>query len=260
MLSPTLLSHLHRYGYGFGALERTVYDPKEQLFYGGSELGFITISDFSAYPNVSVVDFGIPLEDTLTDLAICDDMLFVSTEESDLVPGKLSVYSTAQRAADGIFVQPTLIHTIEVGNGPDNVIVSEDCMIAVTANEGEGEYDEEIGLINPEGSVSIIRGPFNDTSVTPQVTSVPLNKWTEEELIEKGVHLPLSLNAMIYWNDPEGGTNFSAAIGSYTPASVLEPEYLQWSGDESKIYVNLQENNAMIIVDIATNEAESIHA
>jgi hypothetical protein len=86
-----------------------------------------------------------------------------------------------------------------------------------------------------------------------------LNKWTDEELIEMGVHLPLSLNAMKYWNQFED-INFTAAIESYTPATVLEPEYLAWGQGETKLYVNLQENNALVIVDVATNEVESINS
>ena len=57
---------------------------------------------------------------------------------------------------------------------------------------------------------------------------------------------------MKYWNSPPS-IDFSAAIDSYTTAAVLEPEYLAWSGDESKIYVNLQENNALVIVDVESN-------
>lgn len=70
------------------------------------------------------------------------------------------------------------------------------------------------------------------------MTEVSLNKWTDEELIDMGVHLPLSLNAMKYWNQFDG-INFTAAIASYTLAFVLEPEYLGWGQNETKLYVNL---------------------
>lgn len=249
---------MHRYGYGFGALERSYYDSKEQIFYGGSELGFVSISDYSNYPEVKQANFGITLEDTLTDITVCGDLLFVTTKD-DPSPGTLMVFATTKSTGFGGFVAPRLIQTIEVGIGPDSVIINKACTLAATANEGEGVYDDAIGLMNPEGSVSIIRGPFDDVNNAPTVTQVTLNKWTDEELIDMGVHLPLSLNAMKYWNMMEG-INFTAAIESYTPAAVLEPEYLAWSGDESKLYVNLQENNALLIVNVANNEAESINA
>jgi len=228
------------------------------IFYGGSELGFVTINDFENYPDVTQADFGIQLEYTLTDIKVCGSLLFITTKD-DPSPGSLRVYNTATRNGTSGINPPSLIQTFEVGIGPDNIIVSEDCTMATTANEGEGDYDDTVGLINPEGSVTIVRGPFFDSTNTPTVTQVSLNKWTDDELIEMGVHLPLSLNALKYWNMMEN-INFTAAIESYTPATVLEPEYLAWGQNETKLYVNLQENNAMVIIDVATNEAESIHA
>jgi hypothetical protein len=226
------------------------------IFYGGSEIGFVTVSDFKDFPNMTVAEFGIPLDYSLTDIKVCGNLLFVSTKD-DPNPAMLHIYNTVTRSDNGTLVEPTLIQSVEVGVGADNVLVSKDCSIVATANEGEGQYDEY--LVNPEGSVSILRGPFNDTSNPPSMTLVSLNKWTDEELIQKGVHMPLSLNAMMYWNSFDD-YNFSAAIESYTFAAVLEPEYLAWGKDESKLYVNLQENNALVIVDVATNEAESIHS
>jgi hypothetical protein len=247
------------FGYGFGALERSYYDSKHQIFYGGSEIGFVTITDFSNYPTTTLANFGVKLEDTLTDIKVCGDLLFVSTKD-DPNPGHVQIYAATTRNDDGSLNAPTLIQSVEVGAGPDNVLLNSDCSILVTANEGEGDYDDENGLVNPEGSVSILRGPFDDAAAPPAVTSVSLDKWTDDELIAMGVHLPLPLNALKYWNASLENINFESAISSYTTASVLEPEYLAWSGDESKVYVNLQENNAMVIVDLATNTAESIHA
>jgi hypothetical protein len=59
------------FGYGFGALERSYYDSKHQLFYGGSEIGFVTITDFSNYPNTTLANFGIPLMDTTLSFRVC---------------------------------------------------------------------------------------------------------------------------------------------------------------------------------------------
>jgi hypothetical protein len=250
---------VYSFGYGFGALERSYYDSKTKLFYGGSEIGFVTISDFSAYPTVTVTDVGFPLTSALTDIKICDDLLFV-TIKNDPGNGELLVYSAASIGEAGGYVAPVLLQTLTVGAGPDNIAVSKDCMTVVTANEGEGVYDDSTGLINPVGSVSILKGPFGADSV-PDNMLVSLDKWTEAELLEKGVHLPLSLNAMIYWQAFLGSAiDFSDAISNYTPDAGLEPEYLAFNGDESKIYVNLQENNAVIVVDVSTATATDIFA
>jgi hypothetical protein len=113
--------------------------------------------------------------------------------------------------------------------------------------------------VNPSGSVTIVHGPFG-TDTPPTVTTLVLDKWTDDELLDMGVHLPLALNAMIYFNASSPAIDFSAAIADYSPADVLEPEYLTWSGDESKIYVDLQENNAMVIADVESNTLEGIHS
>lgn len=34
-------------------------------------------------------------------------------------------------------------------------------------------------------------------------------------------------------------------------ARGLEPEYLAWSADDATLFVNLQENNAVAIIDVA---------
>jgi hypothetical protein len=76
----------------------------------------------------------------------------------------------------------------------------------------------------------------------------------------KGVHFPLSLNAMRYWNATLDEANFVQAIATYTPAMMLEPEYVTFSHDERHIFANLQENNALVVIDVATSLATDIYA
>ena len=218
--------------------------------------------DFADYPNAKLAPFGLSLDFDLTDIAGCGDFLMLATKD-DPNPGAVHIFNKAKRGDDGSLSEPTLVQTVEVGYGPDFIMVNKDCSIVATANEGEGVYDDTAGLINPEGSVSILRAPFDDASNPPSVTMVSLNEWTDDELIEQGVHLPLSLNAMIYFdslNTSDINVDFANAIANYTSAAVLEPEYMAWSDDESKIYVSLQENNAMVIVDVESGVAESIHS
>jgi len=89
---------------------------------------------------------------------------------------------------------------------------------------------------------------------------------TDNELITKGVHLPLPKNAMEYWDehsDVAADLDFTDVRGAYNSAMNLEPEYLGWSADGTKLYVNLQENSAVVIVDVPASgepSAASIHA
>ncbi|GKY96678.1 hypothetical protein MPSEU_000627400 [Mayamaea pseudoterrestris] len=250
------------YGYGFGGLESSYYDASEKIFYGGSELGFITVTDFGDWPNAKLAPFDLPLEFDLTDIVVCGELLMIATKD-DPNPGAVQVYQKSKRGENGTLSPPEFIQSVTVGYGPDYIMANENCSIVATANEGEGYYDDTVGLVNPEGSVSILRGPFDDASSPPFVTTVSLNEWSDDELIAQNVHLPLSLNAMIYYNSlnmSDFNVNFSGAIANYTTAAVLEPEYMAWNEDESKIYVSLQENNALVIVDVASGVAESIHS
>jgi hypothetical protein len=108
------------YGFGFGSLEQSIYDPSEKIFYGGSELGFVTVSDFGNFPNESVVlDIAIPLNYSLTDVEVCGGLLFASTKD-DPNPGHVHVYTAAKRNGSAI-IPPSLIQSIQVGVGPDDM-------------------------------------------------------------------------------------------------------------------------------------------
>jgi hypothetical protein len=225
--------------------------------YGACEVGVVTVIDFSNGPeNAEQIDFVLQFENTLTDVEVCGKFLFVASKD-DPNNGTVSIYSTAQRVeGTGDLLYPQLIAEVMVGAGPDMIFPNPTCDILGVANEGEGDYDEF--LVDPVGSVTLIKGPFDGPL---EVVHVPLNHWTDEELIAKGVHLPLPLNAMEYWDDYSSiadDIDFAAARANYEPASQLEPEYLAWAADGSTLFVNLQENNALAIVDVASGTATDI--
>lgn len=207
--------------------------------------------------------FVVSNTDTYTDIHVCSEQgIFFAATKKDPNPGYVGIYKVATRPFDSSSVtEPELLHTIQVGYGPDYVKSNKDCSILAVANEGEGYYDDELGLINPEGSVTLLTGPFDDATAPPTVDHVPF-PWTDEELLEKGIHLPLSKNALEYWDDHSAIANdvdFSSARANYTGASVLEPEWLVWSADEKYVLVNLQENSALVKVNVAEKTAEDIY-
>lgn len=124
------------------------------------------------------------------------------------------------------------------------------CSVLAVANEGEGRYSDDKGLRDPPGSVDII---WDFWARSPSVHRVSLRSLGgDKALEEKGVHLPLSLNAMTYWERFSGlDLNFTAARRAYRTDSNLEPEYLGWSSDDSKLFVNLQENNAVATISFS---------
>ncbi|EHR4992019.1 choice-of-anchor I family protein [Vibrio parahaemolyticus] len=129
----------------------------------------------------------------------------------------------------------SLITTFKTGALPDMVGFSKDGRYIATANEGEPNSDYSI---DPEGSVTLVdlsKG-INNADVT-QIGFGEFDGVRSDEL-PKAVRI--------------SGPNASIA-------QDLEPEYLTFA-DNGKIYVALQENNAMTIIDPQNHSVEKIVA
>ncbi|MFL1019016.1 choice-of-anchor I family protein [Vibrio parahaemolyticus] len=129
----------------------------------------------------------------------------------------------------------SLITTFKTGALPDMVGFSKDGRYIATANEGEPNSDYSI---DPEGSVTLVdlsKG-INNADVT-QIGFGEFDGVRSDEL-PKAVRI--------------SGPNTSIV-------QDLEPEYLTFA-DNGKIYVALQENNAMAIIDPQSQSVEKIVA
>mmetsp|Transcript_87956 Transcript_87956/g.249112 ORF Transcript_87956/g.249112 Transcript_87956/m.249112 type:complete len:698 (-) Transcript_87956:318-2411(-) len=234
--------------YGMGAAEQMAYDPANKYAYTLSEQGVVHVIDYDDASSPQVLSsYVVDLDgSTLTDVEVCGQMLFVGVVASTKTDnGMVKVYSTVLRSSPAA---PALLQSVTVGPLPDMLLASPDCTILAVANEGEGS-DSSGTLVDPEGSVSLV--DLSDFSVSTVSLSTGA---TDAELEASGVHLPLSLNAMEYFDDygaASADLNWTSARAAYTPATQLEPEYLAWSSDGSKLYVNLQENSALATVLVA---------
>ncbi|OCH15614.1 MULTISPECIES: choice-of-anchor I family protein [unclassified Aliivibrio] len=128
-----------------------------------------------------------------------------------------------------------LLTTYPAGALPDMVSFSKDGRYIASANEGEPNADY---LIDPEGSVTLI-----------DITNGPLNALVTQ----------LDFNAF-----DKGGSRHSELTDnvriSAPTASVsqdLEPEYLTFA-DNGKLYVALQENNALAAIDVKSASIDGI--
>ncbi len=111
---------------------------------------------------------------------------------------------------------------VQVGSLPDMVTFTPDGTKAISANEGEPNYDY---TVDPEGSISII-----------DLTS-GLGNLQAETLTFKGVPLDEKVRVS----------------SKGTVLQQMEPEYITVSEDSKKAYVSLQENNAIATVDLDKN-------
>lgn len=244
------------FAYGMGAVEKIAYDPEQKYAYAVSEQGYVNVVDFADPAAPAVVEaLAVDLAGMrLTDVSLCPEqgLLFVAYGASDKTQnGAVRVYSSVRRASPP--QAAVLIREIEVGPLPDMIAPNADCTMLAVANEGEGAYGS--ALVNPEGSVSIIRNASSSSYEVRHVSFGALG--SDDDLIAAGVHLPLSEKALEYWDDHSDVANdldFAAARASYTAAMNLEPEYLGWSADGSKVYVNLQENSAIVTVSVPSGD------
>jgi DNA-binding beta-propeller fold protein YncE len=120
------------------------------------------------------------------------------------------------------------------------VLPNPGCTHVAVANEAEGVDGPDGTLVDPEGSVSIIDLSDNSVQTISLNTKADGTALTDTMMVDMDIHMPLTQNAMRYFDRINDDINWTAAISSYTVATQLEPEYLAWSPDGSKIYVNLQ--------------------
>ena len=131
------------------------------------------------------------------------------------------------------------ISQVEVGAMPDMITFNKDYTKILTANEGE---PDAIYASDPEGTVSIIDlSPGYSALTNSNVTNVGFTAYNGQET---------SLRA-------QGIRVFST---SASVAQDFEPEYIAISDDNTKAYVTLQENNALVTIDLGTSTITSLTA
>ncbi|NOI40064.1 alkaline phosphatase [Vibrio sp. 070316B] len=128
-----------------------------------------------------------------------------------------------------------LITTYTTGALPDMVSFSKDGRYIASANEGEPNSDY---TIDPEGSVTLVdlaNGPMQ-----AKVTQIDFKAFNQGQPRHQELTDKVRISA------PDA-----------TVAQDLEPEYLTFA-DNGKLYVALQENNALAAIDVATAEVDAI--
>ena len=152
------------------------------------------------------------------------------SEEED----EVLVYSTVNRSNPQ---PPTLLKVIKVGDRPTLLLPSRDCSTLVVGHENGRR-----GTVR--GSITFIR---NITSTEPTLHNVLLDDkegWDDEYLLNRGLNMPLTKNALEYWDDHShlaDELNFTEVREDYQPAIFLKPEMMAWGNpEETELLVNLQ--------------------
>jgi len=225
------LTPIGRYTTGLfdeGGSEIVAYDfKKKRLFSINSGANTVDVIDLHN-PSSPTLLFSIdmsPYGGGANSVDVYNGLVAVAVQNDDKqLPGKVVVFNN-----NGEYLSD-----VEVGALPDMLTFTHNGKYILVANEGEPNSDY---TVDPEGSVSIIEVKHNGRHL--KVTNVDFRKYNgyEDHLRRKGIRI--------------FGPNASAS-------QDFEPEYIAISDDDKKAYVTLQENNAIIIIDIKHKKIESL--
>ncbi len=249
---------------GTSAGEIVSYDEgTERLFVtssGGSvhRINIFGLSDPSAPTTIGTVDFS-------TTFGLASDMLGLSSVAVDPL-GRFGVASliptdnTGTLGRVGFFNLSTgeVIGTAVAGYHPDSLKFSADGSKLIVVNEGEFKS----GSANAPGSISV----FDLSGITSgNLAALPSLAATTRDFSSGNLAPGVTISGLRNPSIPAVGTsgNFINTVPDFTqPANIqhegMEPEYATISGD--KVYVSLQENNAIAEFDLVTNQWTAITA
>lgn len=221
------VSHVGTYATGNpgASAEISAYDPATQRV-------FLTNS---AALRLEVLDASNPASPTLvTTIPLGGDPTHVSVKNGVVAVGVVAATKTDPGSVR-LFDAASLgsLATVPVGALPDMVAFTPDGNRILVANEGEPNSYGQATSVDPVGSVSII--DLSAGAGSPTVTTADFSAFNGQEaaLRSQGVRI------------------FGPGA---TAAQDFEPEFIAVSPDGSKAFVTLQENNAVAVLDLATNQ------
>lgn len=212
--------------------EIVVHDPASQrLFTTSAVAGYLDIIDFSNPTALTVVNsINMNPYGGVTSVAVKNGVVAVaSPNTNEALDGSVVFFNT-----DGVFQKQ-----VTVGALPDMITFTPDGTKVLTANEGQPNADY---TVDPEGSVSVIDISGGIASLSQSnVTTMLFTQFNSQEstLMAGGVR--------------------KLKVSS-TLSQDLEPEYITISADSQKVWVALQENNAIAEINLTNNTYTSIWA
>jgi len=233
-----------------GTYRTGIFDDKgAQIldYHAASKRLFITNGGDETIDVVSIQDVDNP--ELLFNIALDEAPLSVSVHPyREMIAVAVEGEETTDRGTVKFYtLDGELLGSIVVGPLPDMLTWTRDGRKVLVANEGEPtntDYEQEDGVfIDPNGSVSIITlgpgMPLKRKVENATVVEVGFEGYNDkkQELLDKGVR--------IY------------GPGA-TVAQDLEPEYITLSNGNRFAYVTMQENNAIVKIDVVKAEVVDI--
>ncbi|CAH1785683.1 unnamed protein product [Owenia fusiformis] len=209
--------------------EKGEVDNARGLFYtvGGD---FIHVVDIRDPRSPQILFYMKKANAGFTDVGVCGDYV-VATSDNATHPlnGRLYIFLAYDFDTQSL----ELVNTLTVGSLPDMVAFTSDCKKAVIAIEGERR---EINgqAVDPEGEIAIVEF-IPGLPLSFKITNLNFKAFNSmaAAYMRRGVR-------KIFPNN--------------TFSEDLEPEYVTISDDDRTAYVVLQENNAMVKVDLTSDK------
>ncbi|MFO0820130.1 MAG: choice-of-anchor I family protein [Pirellulales bacterium] len=210
---------------GAATTEIGAYDAaSRRVFYTSATSNALGIVDFSnpATPtHLATIDLS-PWGGGPNSVAVKNGLVAVAVEAfAKTDPGAVHFFTTGG----------DWLGQVPVGALPDMLVFNPDGSKLLVANEGEPNSYNQVGSVDPEGSVSIIDLTNGVGGATVATAGFSGFNGQAASLRAEGVRI-FGPNA--------------------TVAQDLEPEYIALSPDGTIAYVSLQENNAIASIDVAT--------
>jgi hypothetical protein len=187
-----------------------------------------------------VMDFNGEGQGEITDVKICSEQGFLFLANVEL--HTVEMYHTVKRTNPG---PPQHISNTPTSLYPEKLLPNANCTILAVVHELETDL--------LYGEVTLIRKL--DTP-TPHATKIPLDSahWGDDYILRKGLHMPLTKNAMQYWDTLSSQADeidFSKERSNYRSSLFLEGESMAWTPNQEELLVNLQSNNGLLRIDVA---------
>jgi len=231
-LTLNLLSSFSNGVSGSNSAEIVAHDPGSQrLFIANSVGGKLDIVDF-VNPSTPSLILSVPITTygNINSVAVKNGIVACAIENSNPQDsGKVVFFNTSG----------TFLNQVKVGMMPDMVTFNNAGTRVITANEGE---PNSTYTVDPDGSISIIDISNGIAALTQtNVSHVTFTVYNGQEtaLRNQGIRI-------------------------YGPGATtskdFEPEYIAVSRDDSRCWVTLQENNAVVEINLTTNTITAIRA
>ena len=256
----SLLSNFSaNFGNGTSAGEIVAFDKNTNKLFvssSGTSVFQVNMFDFSNPSSPS----GIGAIDFSTTFGLASDMsslssVAINSSKGFGVASLIPKANTTAYGKVGFFnlSSGTSLGTIDVGYHPDSVSFSPDGSKLIVVNEGEFNASS---ATNAPGSISVIDvSSINSGNLANLVSLTPITRDFSSGNLASGVSLSGIRNSNVAAVGTSG--TFISSVPDFTQAAnqnynAIEPEYASVIGD--KVYVSLQDNNAIGEYDLTQNQ------